>query len=128
MNEKVTKGQLLSAIKGSTGNVSTVLERLKSEYGIELSREAIAWRRNNDEEIANAFKEEKESTKDIVEDAFFEQVKNGNLTAIIFFLKTQCKDRGYSERRELTGQDGTPLQMGEVKVYIPDNGRDKNGD
>jgi hypothetical protein len=40
----------------------------------------------------------------------------------------QGKERGYSERRELTGSNGAPLQMGEVKIYIPDNGRDKNGD
>lgn len=124
MNEKVTKGQLLSAIKGSAGNVTVILERLKKEYGITITRDAIVWRRSNNEEIAEAFKQEKERTKDFVENEFFKQVKNGNMTAIIFYLKTQCKDRGYSERREITGADGASLQMGEIKIYIPDNGRD----
>lgn len=128
MAEKVTRGQLLSAIKGSAGNVSVILTRLKEEYGIEITRQAVHDRKDRDEIIGKAFTEEKERTKDFVENEFFKQVKDGNMTAIIFFLKTQCKDRGYSERKEITGADGSSLQMGEVKIYIPDNGRDKNGD
>lgn len=128
MNQKVTDGQLLGAIKGSAGNTSVIAERLKKEYGIEITRRAITERKNKNPRISDAFAEEKERTKDFVENEFFKQVKAGNMSAIIFYLKTQCKDRGYSERRELTGADGTSLQMGEVKIYIPDNGRDKNGD
>ena len=128
MNQKVTDGQLLGAIKGSAGNTSVIVERLKKEYGIEITPRAIVQRKNKSKRISDAFVEEKERTKDFVENEFFKQVKSGNITAIIFYLKTQCKDRGYSERREITGADGTSLQMGEVKIYIPDNGRDKNGD
>ena len=125
---KVTNEELIAAIKGSAGNISVIVGRIKEQYGIQVTRQAIEWRRDNDEEIAEALKLERERTKDFVENKFFEQVKNGNMTAIIFFLKTQCKDRGYSERKEITGADGSSLQMGEVKIYIPDNGRDKNGD
>lgn len=125
---KVTNEELIAAIKGSTGNVSVIVNRIKEQYKIQVTRQAVEWRRDNDEEIAEAFKTERERTKDFVENEFFKQVKSGNMTAIIFYLKTQCKDRGYSERRELTGVDGASLQMGEVKIYIPDNGRDKDGD
>jgi hypothetical protein len=38
-------------------------------------------------------------------------IKAGNVTAIIFYLKTQAKDRGYVERQELTGADGGKLQV-----------------
>ena len=125
---KVTNEMLISAIKGSAGNVQVILDRIRDAYKISISRQAVEQRKKNDEEIAKAFYEEREHTKDFVENAFLKKVRDGNVTAMIFYLKTQCKDRGYLERREITGQDGAPLQTGEVKIYIPDNGRDKNGD
>jgi hypothetical protein len=36
-------------------------------------------------------------------------MKDGNMTAIIFYLKTQGKSRGYVERQEVTGADGKKL-------------------
>lgn len=39
-------------------------------------------------------------------------------TSIIFFLKTKAKHRGYIERQEVTGKDGSPLA---VQIYkLPD--------
>ena len=34
-----------------------------------------------------------------------------NTTALIFFLKTQGKGRGYTERHEVTGADGAPQRV-----------------
>jgi hypothetical protein len=34
-----------------------------------------------------------------------------NVAAIIFYLKTQCKDRGYVERQEITGADAGPITI-----------------
>jgi hypothetical protein len=36
-------------------------------------------------------------------------MQNENMSAIIFFLKTQGKSRGYVERQEISGADGTKL-------------------
>ena len=44
--------------------------------------------------------EARESSVDLAESKLIEAIKNGNLTAIIFFLKTQGKSRGYTERSE----------------------------
>lgn len=38
-------------------------------------------------------------------------------SAVIFFLKTRGKKRGYIERSELTGKDGAPI-AGDIKVQI----------
>ena len=44
--------------------------------------------------------EARESSVDLAESKLMEAINAGNLTAIIFFLKTQGKSRGYSERSE----------------------------
>jgi hypothetical protein len=36
-------------------------------------------------------------------------IKDGNVAATIFFLKTQGKRRGYIERQEVTGAEGAPI-------------------
>ena len=75
-----------------------------------------------DEEFKKEVKEISEDRKDFAESKLNELI-NGVLveregavykrppckTSIIFFLKTKAKDRGYIERKEFTGADGTPL-------------------
>lgn len=46
---------------------------------------------------------------ELVENALFKAIGDGDLTAIIFYLKTKGKILGYSERTEVTGANGTPL-------------------
>lgn len=46
---------------------------------------------------------------DFAESSLFKQMKEGNAASIIFYLKTKAKHRGYIERKELTGADGTKL-------------------
>jgi predicted transcriptional regulator len=50
--------------------------------------------------IAQAVEDERESLLDLAEGSLFEQVRKGNITAIIFTLKTLGKHRGYVERQE----------------------------
>ncbi|MBQ8969190.1 MAG: transposase [Bacteroidaceae bacterium] len=48
-------------------------------------------------ELKKALDEEDESILDWAETKLIEQVNEGNLTALIFFLKTKGKKRGYVE-------------------------------
>lgn len=48
----------------------------------------------------------KELQKDFAESLILKKMKEGDTTMIIFYAKTQMKDRGYTERREITGKDG----------------------
>lgn len=103
MAHHYTKEQFLKAIENSGGYVSLIAERV----GCALST-VYEWRDNNPE-IAEAIKREKIRQVDHAEGKLQSLIKKENPTAIIFYLKTQGKDRGYVERTELTGADGDPL-------------------
>ena len=61
----------------------------------------------------NSFKEKitalEEGDIDSAETALKRQILDGNTTAIIFYLKTKGKNRGYVERQELSGMNGQKL-------------------
>ena len=59
----------------------------------------------------------RETMLDNAETALYDEALNGNTTALIFFLKTQGKSRGYTERQELTGADGGSIPI----TYIKEN-------
>ena len=43
-------------------------------------------------------------------------VRDGNLGATIFYLKTQAKGRGFTERIEQTGANGEPIVYRQIKT------------
>ena len=54
----------------------------------------------------------REATIDTVESQLLKACRNGNVNAIIFFLKTQAKSRGYVERSELDmNPNGEPIRF-----------------
>lgn len=69
---------------------------------------AVALQRYQD---AFGITDARESMIDTAESMLYKQIGEGNTTAIIFFLKTQGRQRGYIERQELTGADGERLSV-----------------
>lgn len=63
--------------------------------------------------VQEALEDEREVRHDFVENKLMSAIDDGNVTAMIFYLKTQCKDRGYVERyqQELSGKDGEALTI-----------------
>ena len=59
--------------------------------------------------VKDAYIDARESLIDFTEQQLFKQVSEGNITAIIFTLKTIGKRRGYVERQEVTGANGGEL-------------------
>ncbi len=98
-----TKEQFLKAIENSGGYISLIAERV----GCAIPT-VYEWRKN-EPEIAEAIKQEKVKQVDHAEGKLQSLIRKENPTAIIFYLKTQGKDRGYIERQELSGPDGDPL-------------------
>ena len=102
-NGKYSVEEIIAAIQKARGNLShaarivgcarTTLHRYVNKYST----------------VADAYENENEKTIDHVEDQLLRQIDDGNITAIIFFLKTKAKHRGYIERAEVTGKDGADL-------------------
>lgn len=60
----------------------------------------------------------KEGMIDFVESKLMQEIQKSNTTAIIFFLKTQGKDRGYVERTE---NDVNVNKFEELMKSLPDD-------
>ena len=94
-----------NAIYEKRGNLAAVAR----SFG--LTRNAIAARVSKSAKLQKARDEARETMLDNAETTLYDEALNGNTAALIFFLKTQGKSRGYIERTELTGADAGPVQV-----------------
>ena len=97
------KKLLLEALEKSLGVISTAVKK------VGISRGTFYNYVEADPDFKKAVQEIEEASIDFVESALLKQIKEGNTTATIFFLKTRGKKRGYVERTEVTGVDGSPV-------------------
>lgn len=78
-----------------------------SAFGV--SRATFYARRRDDPVFDARCTDVEEMVKDFGEAALLKKIKEGDTTCIIFFAKTKLKDRGYTERHEVTGANGSAL-------------------
>ena len=97
---KVTVEQLKSALIRTYGHVLPAIRIIKKEHGIDISRNAVYKRMQKHPSIKEAVDGALENLKDIAEHELARNITQGNMTAIMFFLKTKAKDRGYVEKVE----------------------------
>lgn len=103
MDREKRKIKIIQAIKESKGLLTLAAVKAGVKYW-------TIWKYSKDfPDVRQAVDEAKESILDFAEGKLYEQIKGGNIAAIIFFLKTKGKGRGYIERSEVTGAEGTPL-------------------
>ena len=74
-----------------------------------VSRQTVYNWAESDPKFAMQMEDIEESNIDYVETKLMTRISQGDTTAIIFFLKTKGKHRGYVERTETTGANGAPL-------------------
>ena len=104
---KLTKkeyAQFYECLRLSSGMISTAAKK----FGI--NRQTVFNRMHEDPDFAQGIEDVKESVKDFGEAALLTKIKEGDTSAIIFFAKTQLKDRGYCERVEISGKDGEAIE------------------
>ena len=114
-----TAQQIIDALNDADGYVSKTASLLK------CTPRTVYNYRDKFPTVAEAWEAIREKRHDYVENALHLQIRDGNITAIIFYLKTQAKDRGYVERQEFTGKSGEPLRVQWID-YGLDNDHDSD--
>ena len=108
------KKEFLSKLFEHVGNVA------KASESTGISRRTYYIWRSNDTEFskeADKIKEEaRQSIVDDAEDGLRSKVLKGDITAIIFTLKTVGKERGYVERVETENYNITPVEFAEQVI------------
>jgi hypothetical protein len=91
-SEQLKKEQLLTALEKSLGIISTACDN------VGISRTTYYKYYNEDEGFKTQVDDISEIALDCAESQLFELIKEKNITAIIFYLKTKGKKRGYIEK------------------------------
>lgn len=82
---------------------------------IGISPDTYGYWRKNDDDFRQRVEELKFVPKVYVIGKLFEKIEQGDTTAIIFYLKTQCADMGFSERISIdTGQTERQREIEEL--------------
>lgn len=112
----ILKTNLLEALEKSLGVVTTACKI------VDCNRSTFYKYYNNDQEFRASVDELQNITLDFAESQLHQQIKDGNTTATIFYLKTKGKKRGYVERKEveMTAQVSTSKISDEAKKKIDD--------
>jgi len=95
----VKEKELLAAIEGCRGIISTVAARL--HVGWHTAERAI----NDSEKAREAMSDEEETTLDFVEGKAIQRINDGDGAMIRFYLATKGKKRGYSYEDKLEDDD-----------------------
>lgn len=106
--------EIVKALQEADGYVS------KAAHILGCTPRTVYNYRDESPAIAEAWESIREKRHDFVENALHKRIQAGSDTAIIFYLKTQARDRGYVERvehKEVTWQDEiiAGLQSGKIK-------------
>jgi len=107
----INKKAMVEALEKSLGVVTTACKTV----GIARATHYL-WM-NTDDEYKQAVEDISNVALDFAESQLHKQIKEGNSTSTIFYLKTKGKKRGYVERQEIL-TDGLPTS---IQVEIIEN-------
>lgn len=113
-----SKKALLKALESSLGVVTNACKKTG------IGRTTYYDWYNSDKEFKKQVDDLSNVALDFAESSLHSQIINGSVPATIFYLKTKGKKRGYVERQELTGIEGTKLF--EVEILKNDKDKDSN--
>lgn len=102
--------KVVAVYKKSAGNLSLCAESLN------IDRKTLDRWRKRYPELHNMMCDVEEGLIDLCETKLMQQINEGNLTAIIFFLKTKDKQRGYIEGQIINANITTNKSMSQEEA------------
>ncbi|MGI9068556.1 MAG: hypothetical protein ACR2HX_19410 [Pyrinomonadaceae bacterium] len=108
-----SRGALIEALKELDGNMAAVARRYHCD------RRTVWQRVDGDPALRELVDELSETFIDEAENKLYEAIRDGNVVATIFFLKTKGRGRGYSERLELIPLSRRDIEL-ELGATTPD--------
>jgi hypothetical protein len=106
--QRITIAQIEKALKDNNGVATFAAKALGISYS------TMRRRIRAHPKLREIQEGETEKILDVAEHQLFKQIAQGSIAAIIFFLKTKGKHRGYIERGEITGKDGAPIELADM--------------
>jgi hypothetical protein len=104
-----TDAQIVEALRRAAGVQVVAAELLFRAHGRPCSRQQISHRILHSPGLQKALTDIRDQNIDLAESRLLEKIRGGNINAIVFYLSTQGKERGYSRRVEATGAGGGPM-------------------
>ncbi len=92
MGKKVTTDQIVKMYEKKGCNITSTCAALG------ITRQTFYNRRRNNKALSDKLDDVDESLLDFAESKLMEHISNDNITALLFFLKTKGKKRGYVEQ------------------------------
>jgi len=113
---KKAKARLLKALEETSGIIAFACKKAK------VSRMTFYRWCKEDKEFKEQADDIQELQVDVAEAALLSKIQQKETAAIIFYLKTKGKNRGYSERKEISGPDGgeIPVKKIDIKQLTPE--------
>lgn len=102
---KLNKRDVIAKLEETKGNIAAVARA----FGV--SRNVVYAYIENTPAAKITCEDAREAMIDNAESVLYSKVLAGDTTCLTFFLKTQGKRRGYTERHEVTGADGEAIKM-----------------
>lgn len=100
-----TAARIIKALKETNGLLT--MAAAKSGIGYTTVKRYVAELPS----VKEAAQDAKEAMLDFAENKLYRNIKGGDNTAIIFFLKTQGKARGYIERQDIGNPEGEVFKV-----------------
>ena len=101
----IKKKAFLAKMESTLGNITA------SCKAANINRSTYYDWMEKDPKFAKAVNELAEANIDFAESCLKQQIKDGNTTATIFYLKTKGKSRGYIETHEVIGNTEAPVVL-----------------